>query len=223
MEHFISKRNKVYPLNDAAVCKEYRSMDVLAVERQNLLLLKRSGLCAIPEVLAEEGNTLTLSRLPGENYADLLPKLEGDSALGKAAMEALCHWLFCYYDASGGQLRGDVNLRNFLFDGSVCYSVDFEEPLKKGPIERDLGGILAYLGTYDPVFTEERILLGAMFLKKALQLGADADGIHKGFCEELYGMVPYRGERFGPILQKGLNSFPIMLAKANHHDIGEQA
>ena len=147
---FHSRRNQVRLVRrrgELVIRKEYRDEETLLTEQRTLLLLHSRGVDSIPRVLWRKGRCLYLNYLPGENYAELADAAETDAQIPlSAAMKALCDWIARYH-AMTGCLRGDVNLRNFLYDGMICRSVDFEEPLISGPVEEDLGPILAFLLT----------------------------------------------------------------------------
>jgi hypothetical protein len=207
---FQSRRNKVCLIHGQkglVIRKEYRDLDALITEQRTLSLLRAQGIDSLPQVLWKEGRRLYLSYLPGENYADLAAAAEGDAKVPlSAAMEVLCDWIF-HFSAVTGCLRGDVNLRNFLYDGRVCRSVDFEEPLVSGPVEEDLGRILSYLFTYLPALTPVKLEAGKAFLRRAALRGANLENLESAYLRELDAMYLRRGPAFLPILQKARNAF----------------
>ena len=218
MEHngivYPSHRNRVTAasyMGQPAVKKEYLiSHETYLVERANLSRLTELGFSRIPRILYEEEDVLYLSHLPGTPYTDLIPQMEQDTDFAVKAMDALIRSVTLFHDLCGCR-RGDVNLRNFLFDGTDCYWVDFEDPLCPGAMEADLGGMLAYLVTYSPPCTPQKLELGRIFFRCAAQNSIESDGIRAGYLEELNRILYYRGTRFAPIAESARDAFCAMV------------
>jgi len=207
---FHSRRNQVRLVRrrgELVIRKEYRDEETLLTEQRTLLLLHSRGVDSIPRVLWRKGRCLYLNYLPGENYAELADAAETDAQIPlSAAMKALCDWIARYH-AMTGCLRGDVNLRNFLYDGMICRSVDFEEPLISGPVEEDLGPILAFLLTYLPALTPSKLAAGEAFLRQAAVHGTDMEALESAYLRELDAMYLRRGPDSLPILSKAKDAF----------------
>ncbi|MGI6361320.1 MAG: RIO1 family regulatory kinase/ATPase [Bacillota bacterium] len=153
-ETFVSKQNKVFLLERAGsllVCKKYLN-DGLLREQQILSKLRAAGL-AVPQVLEVGEDYLLLSYLEGINLCDFLRQEEAQNREGREVIEPLWSWLEQFY-ACLQQGRGDVNLRNFIWDRQkkLLYGVDFTDAKNTDRIT-DWGNILAYALSYDPVFT----------------------------------------------------------------------
>ena len=151
---FYSKRNKV-TLQEGLVHKQVKDPRAACLEASILRGLHARG-AAVPEVLACEGNLLVLEYLPGEPLADLIERGDYNP---EALASALCDWFAAFYIAvPPGESRGDVNGRNFLYDGTKIYSVDFEERCY-GPKARDAGRLAAFIETYNTSDTLKQIAL----------------------------------------------------------------
>jgi len=154
---FISKRNQV-TLRDGLVCKQAQDPQSAYLEASILRELRGAGV-AVPEVVSCEGDLLVLEYLPGEPLPEFI---ERGGVAPEMIAAALCDWFAAFYDAvTPGECRGDVNGRNFLWDGEKIYSVDFEERCF-GPRARDAGRLAAFIETY-----ETREKAGQMALSRA--------------------------------------------------------
>ena len=157
---FRSKRNEV-ALRDGLVYKRVKDPQAAALEASILRDLRARGV-AVPEVIDCRDSLLTLEYLPGEPLPDVVERGGYDPS---ALAAALCDWFAAFYAGVPGEQRGDVNGRNFLYDGEVIRGVDFEERCY-GPKARDAGRLAAFLGTYD---TRERA--GQAALSQAFMRG----------------------------------------------------
>ncbi|MFY9523369.1 MAG: RIO1 family regulatory kinase/ATPase [Limnochordia bacterium] len=176
---FFSRRNDVR-LEAGVVVK--RSQDPLALEREAAALveLRQAGL-AVPKLLGKNEHALFLEYIPGPVYADLVDFLDWPQAL------ELARWLAEHHRLTG-QLKGDLNLRNFLWTGKRCVGLDFEDPPLPGELAVDFGRAAAFAATYYPALSEEKarcvqLLLGAFF-----HLGAEAEQIRAGYLQEVAAM-----------------------------------
>jgi tRNA A-37 threonylcarbamoyl transferase component Bud32 len=138
---FYSKRNEVV-LRDGHVHKHIPNAPQ---EAAILKFLSEHGV-RVPQVISCTENLLVLEHLPGETLPDLIEH----GAYNPANLaQALCDWFAAFYAACPGKSRGDVNGRNFLYDGNVIDSVDFEDALAPGSPARDGGRLAAFLATYE--------------------------------------------------------------------------
>lgn len=176
---FKSKKNKVI-LADGIVVKEFRDPKTLFRECQALKRLRLAGL-KVPEVLGVEGNTLKLEFIPGPTYKSLVEKITLEQA------KALAEWLSKYH-AITGTLRGDVNLRNFLWSEGACVGVDFEDPPLRGKREIDLGKIIAFTVTYRPPFTKGKANSASLLLQAFLKKGGRREKIKAEYLREISAM-----------------------------------
>lgn len=182
---FLSKRNQVF-LEQGVVIKRFSDVSALQREAEALAALGSAGL-AVPQLLSRDDDVLKLEYIPGVLYVDLVDHLTEAQAL------ALADWLVQHHRLTGA-LKGDVNLRNFLWTGEQCVGLDFEEPPLMGEMECDFGRVAAFAAAYRPAFTEERLKSLAKMLGVFVQLGAEAEKIREGYLGELRAMNLRRRE-----------------------------
>jgi len=162
LTEFKSKRNRVY-LSEDKVYKQFIDAAAARTEAEFLSMLSGKSVPA-PALLSHEGNVLVLEYADGAALPDLLCGTDEQDWLQIAA--AITDWLQRFYDAvcheTTGEIRGDVNGRNFIFHAGKIWGVDFEEHIY-GARETDAGRLLAYVSTYDiPDETRKVVLANAL-------------------------------------------------------------
>ncbi len=169
-------------LREGEIIKVYTCKESLEREARTLALLSNAGL-RVPILLAKDESALTLKMeyIPGDLYVDLVDGMTVDKA------RALARWIVEFHRITGS-LKGDVNLRNFLWTGKACAGLDFEEPLQKGKPETDMGKIIAYAATYRPAFTEGKVRSCSLLLDAFLDLGGSSDSLKKAYESEIIAM-----------------------------------
>ncbi len=181
---FHSKKNEVY-LKNGIVVKCHSCQKGLRREAAALRTLHAAGL-AVPRLLRCTEHCLFLEYIAGTTYADL------SEAITFREAAALAHWLAAYHRLTN-ELRGDVNLRNFLWTGTECFGVDFEDPPAVGDQETDQGRIIAFAATYDPPFSANKIRCAEFFLQAFLQTGGEQDKIRSAYLQEITAIQQRRG------------------------------
>ncbi len=178
---FRSKKNKV-TLRHGIIFKEYPDESALFREALALEYLGAAGL-AVPALFGREDNALKMEYIPGVPYADLVEELSFEQA------EALAAWLAEYHGLTS-LLRGDCNLRNFLWSEGRCVGVDFEDEPMMGDGEIDMGKILAYAVTYSPPLTEAKAASAHLLLRAFVNLNGplDLDLIKSAYLTEIAAM-----------------------------------
>ena len=134
------------------VWKQYETGDP-AYEAETLRRLRESGV-NVPELIAVHGEGLLIEHIQGESLCEMLQRLESEGADGTPVAGLLTGWLTGYYAAMEGKSRGDINLRNFIYeeDTERLFGVDFEDTGFRS-VEYDAANILVYVLNYAPVFT----------------------------------------------------------------------
>ena len=191
MTRFISKRNHVF-LRDGVVVKRFLSAELAGTEAKILLRLYEAGV-SVPRVLEQRDNEIILEYVPGETIPDFLERMEverNETAL-REAVDGLFRWFKNFYEAvryaPDGEIRGDVNGRNFIIAGSRVTSVDFEERTF-GKAEQDIGRLLAFIRTYDLGISIKRHF-SRLFESAVVEgLGMPAREIHKQYRLERAAM-----------------------------------
>ncbi|MEG0978609.1 MAG: hypothetical protein RR911_05510 [Oscillospiraceae bacterium] len=193
-EKLKSQRNEVSSVvvdNTKAVRKCYNNAQSMATELATIKLLQSNGV-SVAGVLFTQDNTAILERIDGITYEEIIDRIEQnlleERSIKRTAKE-LCLWLDDYYAATKGALRGDINLRNFIFTPrGKCVSIDFEEPIKFGNREQDMGRILAYTATYDPPFTLGKLNFCKALMEIFLKMDAKEEEIHREYNSEIDAM-----------------------------------
>ena len=175
---FKSKKNRVY-LQGSNIKKVHQTAIGARLEADRLIYLHAQGL-AVPKFLGIEGNTITMEYIPAAPIPDLIDEWEDrpNPAAQDLAMRGIVSWLAEYYIViPSGQSRGDINGRNFLFDGQKIWGVDFEYDAYD-TIESDIGNLLAFILTYNPAHTAlKQSLATAIVHQAAMSLALDPQTI----------------------------------------------
>ena len=198
-ERLRSIKNEVMRLKTpcgSVVRKRYRLPAHYTREMQRLRLLHAHGL-NVPKVLFHQPCVAFLEDLGTQTYVDVLDAHEKESAF-LPPFSALLDFLFAFYKATN-TLRGDVNLRNFLYRDGICFGVDFEDPPVSGEAERDAGRMLAFVLTYDPAFGANRVGAAHALWSLCLGRGLRAALLWSHMQEEFLRMHRRR-KGFAPLL-----------------------
>ena len=170
---FKSKQNTVL-LRNGVVEKHFTSAEAAAFEVRELRNLRAAGV-RVPEVYALDGAVIKMQYIHGETLPDLIARLEisSDTSGVEAATSKIIDWLRDFYNAvdtdKTGEIRGDINGRNFVFDDAYCWGVDFEEKVY-GAKEKDIGRLIAFVLTYDPPGTPIKMEFADKLLQHAVQV-----------------------------------------------------
>jgi tRNA A-37 threonylcarbamoyl transferase component Bud32 len=176
---FISRKNQV-TLENGAVVKRYADKSALLREEQALKRLYHAGL-AVPLLLGGGEDFLLMEYISGETYEALTERMTPDKA------EALAGWLEKYHRIAGC-LKGDVNLRNFLWTGKECVGLDFEDIPIMGEPEIDMGKMIAFALTYKPSFSAAKAECARLMLKAFVKAGGRKEKIREFYLEEILQM-----------------------------------
>ncbi len=170
---FYSKKNIVVK-GEGKVIKTFATSEGFKRERIANLTLS-NHLVPVPKILDIGTQQITYEFVDGNVYADIVDDLT------PVEITALLNWLNSFHMVLG-TVHPDLNLRNFICrsDGS-CVGIDFEDlenelvcdnsslslasnndssSLSFGNkflMEKDMGKLIAFVGTYEPVFTERKI------------------------------------------------------------------
>lgn len=163
---FKSKRNTVR-LSHQHVEKIHISAESAKFEADRLTHLYSKGL-AVPRVITLNGEVIIMEYIKATPLPDMIDHWEQnpDPAAQKLAMESVVVWLFKYYEILEGESRGDINGRNFLFDGEKLWGVDFEERGIDTPLV-DIGRLCAFILSYEPAHTQLKKELVEIIIKQS--------------------------------------------------------
>ncbi len=160
----LSKRNDVYRIIDGDrkyISKTFLNLLDMKREADNLNLLKKFDV-NVPEILSIENNTVELEDLGDSTLLDWYEQVEIENSYNyKDIIIKLCTWLKEFYEVTFNYYKksiilSDVNFRNFIIKNGEIYGIDFEQSCE-GKIESDLGKIVAYAITYNPIMTEWKL------------------------------------------------------------------
>jgi len=162
---FPSKKNKVFLVNLAsdghskpAVLKVHPFPGpALRTERGLLEEAERLGL-AVPHLLGYTENSLLLEFIAGETLCDLVNR-----ELDPRPLKELARWLADFHRRFPGLVRGDSQLKNFIWHRSRVFGIDFEE-CDQGHYLEDVAGICGSILDTNPMFTPTKFELARTFL-----------------------------------------------------------
>lgn len=210
--HYKSKKNKVLLVN-GIVEKHHINPEAANREVSNLQLLHTNGL-AVPRVISAQNNIIMMEHIEGQTLPDMIDSYEDvtndkyDSVTLPSLdllSGALVHWFREYYkityDIFGRVCgRGDVNGRNFIFDGKMFRGVDFEDDINAPEdvdiAERDIGRLMAFVLYYDPPNTAVKKQLCDAVLQSAVELLQVKEEPARMYCEQEVRAMKVRRSKY---------------------------
>lgn len=156
-----SKRNSVYRIYNNSktyIVKKFSDIDYMLFEAEMLNVLLHSK-ASVPKIISVSNDEVMLEDLGDLTFLDWLEKEELNSSVTYHKMIIkLLGFLQKFYKVTneyyGKQyIINDINLRNFLVNNNKVYGIDFEL-CSEGKIESDIGKMIAYIITYDPIATD---------------------------------------------------------------------
>ena len=186
------KTDKYGPLNGSLfVFKQYSGIAGAERKKKETFMLNALGRLQqsnkkyqnllVPELFCEGKDHIITYFISGETLLDYAERSENEkSSLANGNISSFLPFKNCIdwiikFHAGSKKLAGkscilnDINLRNFIicsrgWNAGKIYRLDFED-WGKGCIEKDLGKLIAFILTYDPMFTEWKIKLSG-YVKK---------------------------------------------------------
>ncbi len=150
---FYSKRNQVYPTlwhGRGAVEKHFTDLGDWRRETERYALL--ADYLPLPPVLFQEPGLLITGYCPQPTLLEVLERQES-TGFSPTPWQALAAWLCRCYTLSG-QLPGEGNLRNFLWDEKSLQVIGLDlEGYSQYPLEQCGGVMIAALLEYAPTGT----------------------------------------------------------------------
>lgn len=175
--------------------KHYKTKQELDTEFYTSNLLQTNGV-GVAKILSTYNNTAVIEQVDGISYDDILNRIEqgllSQSNIKRVATE-LCDWLEKYYMITKNASRGDISFKNFVFTTQgKCVGMNFEQPLQLSRCEYDMGRILIYVATKEPMFTSGKMQLCKKLIDCFAKMGADFDLIKKEYYKEFDKIKNYR-------------------------------
>lgn len=192
---FPSKKNRVLLVN--LVSDGHSSPAVLKVhpfpgpalrrERGLLEEAERQGL-AVPRLLGHTESSLLLEFIAGETLCDLVNR-----ELDPRPLEELARWLADFHRRLPGLVRGDSQLKNFIWHRSKVFGIDFEE-CGQGCYLEDVAGICSSILDTNPMFTPAKFELARSFLTvyEALNFPIEDKHLNREIANTLRRKVRFR-------------------------------
>jgi len=120
----------------------------------------------------EENNVIVMSYITGKNLCDILNDEKTEIIEKERLIVLLAEWFADFHKffkkEENFQIRGDSNLRNFIYNDRI-WGVDFEESRIGKPVE-DIASLCSSILTTDPMFTNEKFRLCKLFIESYLKL-----------------------------------------------------
>ncbi len=175
-QHLFSRRNNVFLIKSSDnkttpfIMKFYsepNSMLKSNIEYKNLIKLNREGL-NVPHVKKNKDHYNIIEYIPGVLVSDLAYRLNKGEWIKKLAC-----WMFKLHSIKlnskqkknkKSYLKGDCNLRNFIYYENQIYGLDFEEKLFGDP-RQDLSEICVFI-LDNKVDNPDKIFIALKFLKE---------------------------------------------------------
>lgn len=169
LSRLYSKRNQVYKImleiegkSQPAIMKIYSGKDNLPeAEYRNMKMLYDYGI-NVPRIICKDNNRLIMEYIDGDLVNDLVERLDTGEWIDKLAL-----WFSQLHKISKDSdtlLKGDVNLRNFIYSNGEIYGLDFEE-IRWGDVRTDLADVCFFMLTNTPSFTKEKHIMLRRFLQ----------------------------------------------------------
>jgi len=170
LSRFYSKRNQVYKIilenegkSQLAIMKIYDSGkdSLLEAEYRNINMLYDYGI-NVPKIICKDNNRLIMEYIDGDLVNDLVERLDTGEWIDKLAL-----WFSQLHRISKDSntlLKGDVNLRNFIYSNGEIYGLDFEK-IHLGDARTDLADVCFFMLTNSPSFTREKHIMIRRFLQ----------------------------------------------------------
>lgn len=142
LKKFESKRNDVYAINYEGkqfIVKIYKNKDSRIIEEKNLKKLNKHGL-NVPRIISAHENILIEEFIDGKTIGEAI-------YTNTNWIEDLAKWLSKLHSIKYNKmpiLKGDCNLKNFIFTKKGIYGIDFENTSQGDPIH-DLGKICFFI------------------------------------------------------------------------------
>ena len=183
LKKFYSRKNSVYLVRRKKedqqklyVLKVYHGVDKLKRKRNEEFFLTglKKSLINVPEIFSSDEDCLLMEYLEDATLLDILVESEINSSNNIEPFYRTLN-IINRFNLQASGLKGesyilkDMNLRNFIYKDKKIWRIDLEDS-SLGAIEEDYGRLLAFILTYDPVFTEwkmskVKILLDSISIK----------------------------------------------------------
>ncbi len=200
MEKLYSKRNSVFRFSNDAnsyVLKKFNNRVFMTTETAILEMLLRRKV-KVPKIISVNNDEIVLEDLGDLTFLDWLESEEKNNSSDYHYMIIqLLSFFRKFYETTleyyGKQyILNDVNLRNFLIRDNIVYGIDFEM-CKEGSLETDIGKLLAYIITYNPIATDWKYgFINDLLHIFTINFNLNPTKLVNEFKRELYAIISRR-------------------------------
>jgi len=155
-QDLFSRKNRVSVVRHnglVVVRKRFSCEESYEREKEAYQLLAKTPIPR-PRVMEEYAqNCMYYEYIDAPTVCDLLESAEKGEVSEETIIKVyllMVDWIDLFHQATHTSM-GDVNARNFLFDGEVIYGLDFENTQQDRCVEEDIGQVLAFLMCYTPM------------------------------------------------------------------------
>jgi tRNA A-37 threonylcarbamoyl transferase component Bud32 len=173
----IKSRKHYLALVDGHIVKGFDNKEFFDKELFYLTACKESGI-AVPEILKTYDMTIEMEYIKGILYTDLF-----DSGT-EEQIQSLCDWIYRFHKRFNVP-RCDMNLRNFIWNGTECVGIDFADPLDYSDIEHDIGTVLCFIMSKNEGVSDRRLELARYFFDWFLNKDYEEKLIRNGYMDEI--------------------------------------
>jgi hypothetical protein len=128
-----------------------------------------------PKIYYSDSRYLVHEYIPGATFLSCFEDAEKNDSDPDKLINPFIEFLKSAYDSAPGYILGDINFNNFIIrensQQNTCTLpisfIDYES-VKLGEIEEDIGRIIAFALTYDPVFKDWKYRFVKKFINQSL-------------------------------------------------------
>jgi len=179
VKKYFSRLNSVFlieSLNDKKekfILKDFENnSDMINAELNGMKIFENFS----PKVYFSDQRYLVHEYIPGNTFLSSYEEAEKTDSDPELMINSFVEFLKTAYESAPGYILGDINFNNFIIRESKpeisrtlpISFIDYEN-VKPGEIEEDLGRMMAFALTYDPVFTDWKFGFVAEFIERAVK------------------------------------------------------
>lgn len=180
VKKFFSRVNSVYLIEtinekrEQFILKDFENnSDRMKAELKGMNIFKDFN----PKVYYFDNRYLVHEYIEGNTFLSYFEETEKNNSDCGIIIEPFLNLLRSIYGSSPGYILGDINFNNFIVQTGLSGSgeaytlsfIDFEST-RKGEIEEDLGRIIAFALTYNPILTDWKYEFVRKIIGKAISI-----------------------------------------------------
>jgi len=147
----------------------------------------------VPRIIRSEENLIVLEYIAGDTLLERIEYLEANKMSAEKEIMWAVDFFETFYRAFKNKIIFDINFCNFLICDQKIWGVDFED-VRDGIIETDMGRFIAFLLTYQPLYTDWKLdLMTRFFTVVEERFVIDKHKIQRVITDEFSMMEKRRG------------------------------